>query len=412
MRLIHTSDWHLGHSLHRHSRHAEHEAFLQWLLQALRDQAADALLIAGDIFDTVNPSAQAQQQWYRFLAQARRSCPDLDIIVIGGNRDSAARLAPPPPLLAELAVQALGGVRRVDGAPDPKAMVVSITDAQGHPAGQVAAVPFLRLADVPKVDSEEDPAVAGVRELYRQTLEYIREHKQPQEAIIAMGHCYMSGTAISELSERKVFGGNQHALPVDLFGPDVAYVALGHLHLAQRVGADHVRYCGSPIPLSLPERTYPHQVLVVDFEGAALSAITPIRVPRTVDLLRVPASGSEDLTTVLAKLAALPVALPDDTHREAWPFLEVHVRLPEPQPALAAEIGEVLADRRVRLARLATHYTGTGDTLGTDVAPDLSALRPEEVFLRCWNSTFQSDPEPALIECFHELLDQVRQEAR
>src|SRR5690606_38813120 len=102
------------------------------------------------------------------------------------------------------------------------------------------------------------------------------------------GHCYMTGTRLSELSERRILGGNQHALPVDLFPDDVAYVALGHLHLAQRVGADHVRYAGSPIPLSFGERHYPHQVLLVDLRGERVAGIEPLRVPRSVDLLRVP----------------------------------------------------------------------------------------------------------------------------
>ncbi|NPC81309.1 exonuclease subunit SbcD, partial [Pyxidicoccus fallax] len=100
MRLLHTSDWHLGHTLYDVSREAEHAAFLDWLLETLEAESVDALLVAGDIFDTANPSAEAQAAWYHFVARARRRLPRLDVVVIGGNHDSAARLDAPDPLFA------------------------------------------------------------------------------------------------------------------------------------------------------------------------------------------------------------------------------------------------------------------------------------------------------------------------
>jgi len=410
VRLIHTSDWHLGHSLHRHSRHREHEAFLDWLLDELETRAADALLIAGDIFDTVNPSAQAQRQWYRFLARARRRCPALDIVVIGGNHDSAARLDAPTPLLAELDVHVVGGVRRADGDLEPTAMLARLTDADGQPAAMVAAVPFLRLADLPRVETEGDPAVEGVRAVYDRVLDAARAQMGPHEALIAMGHCYLTGTTLSELSERKVLGGNQHALPVDLFPADVAYVALGHLHLAQAVGAEHIRYCGSPIPLSLPERTYPHQIVVADFDGGKMITFESVRVPRTVDLLRVPASEAAEIDDVVAQLEALDAIEAGDDDRERWPFLEVHVRLPRPEPTLRARVEQALIGRRIRLARIQPHYTGTGATLGPEgPAQELGDLAPAQVFEQAWAARYDEPPSEQTLQDFHTLLDRVRQ---
>jgi exonuclease SbcD len=110
MRLIHTADWHLGHKLHEVDRREEHEAFLDWLVETIREREADALLMSGDVFDTANPSAEAQELWYRFLARCRRRNPDVDIVVIGGNHDSAGRLDAPNPLLRELGVQIVGGL--------------------------------------------------------------------------------------------------------------------------------------------------------------------------------------------------------------------------------------------------------------------------------------------------------------
>ena len=110
MRLLHTADWHLGHSLHRFRRHAEHARFLDWLLDQLEEHAVDALLVAGDVFDTANPPSQALRAWYGFLARARARMPALDIVVIGGNHDSAARLDAPRPLLEGTSFQ-LNGLR-------------------------------------------------------------------------------------------------------------------------------------------------------------------------------------------------------------------------------------------------------------------------------------------------------------
>jgi exonuclease SbcD len=110
MKILHTSDWHLGHSLHDHSREAEHQAFLAWLLDTLEVESVDALLICGDVFDNANPAAQSQALWYRFLAEAQHRLPGLDIVVIGGNHDSAARLDAPDPLLRALRVRVVGGL--------------------------------------------------------------------------------------------------------------------------------------------------------------------------------------------------------------------------------------------------------------------------------------------------------------
>jgi exonuclease SbcD len=92
LRLLHTSDWHLGHALHGVDRTYEHERLLAWLVEAVERESVDAVLVAGDVFDAANPPTEAQALWYRFLAEAWRRVPHLQIVAIGGNHDSAARL--------------------------------------------------------------------------------------------------------------------------------------------------------------------------------------------------------------------------------------------------------------------------------------------------------------------------------
>lgn len=414
MRILHTSDWHLGHGLHGRSRDEEHRRFLDWLLDRLDEHMVDALIIPGDVFDTANPPTSALQAWYEFLGTARRRNANLDIVIAGGNHDSAARLDAPRAILRPLAVHVVGGLPRLaDGAVDHERLVVPLSNAEGDVEAWVAAMPFLRPADLPRVDvgEEGDPLVEGVRRVYAEAFAAARARMQPGQSLIATGHCFMRGGKISEDSERKVLGGNQHALPLEVFADDVAYVALGHLHLAQSVGgADHVRYCGAPLPLSMSERDYPHQVLIADIFEGKVDAIEALRAPRAIEMMRVPAAGYEVLASVLERIAALPGLSERDA---AWarPFLEVAVRLTGPEPGLRPRVEAALAGKAPRLARLLVERAGDAKALA-DAIPDaeLTTLGAEEVFRRRWARIHPGEPPSALVAAFHELLEAVEQE--
>ena len=112
LKLIHTADWHLGQTFFGYDREAEHEAFLGFLTNLLVERETDVLLIAGDVFDVTNPSAGAQRRFYRFLREANRLNPGLQIVIIAGNHDSAIRLEAPNPLLEELNTSIVGIVGR------------------------------------------------------------------------------------------------------------------------------------------------------------------------------------------------------------------------------------------------------------------------------------------------------------
>ncbi len=413
-KLCHTSDWHLGHTLHGHSREREHEAFLAFLLDVLESQEVDALILAGDVFDTANPPASAQAMLYRFLADLRRRLPRLDALIVAGNHDSAARLSAAEPLLRAIDVRLVGAVPRLaDGgrAPvDAEAMCVPLHDRGGEVAAWVAAVPFLRPSDLPVIDAGDgvDPLVEGVRRVYADVLDAARARRRSGQALLATGHCHMVDTTPSERSERKILGGLSHALPVDVFGDDVDYVALGHLHLPQPVGEqEHVRYSGSPIPLSMPEESYPHQLRLVRFEGGALAGQSAVRIPRVVDVLRVPRDAPGELDAVLAQLERLEVEA--DLPRDRRPFLEVRVRLAEPVPDLRQRIEDAIGDRPVRLVKISTEYAGGAQALA-DAEPrrQLSDLTVEEVFRRVYARRYEGEPSDELLCAFHEVAARAR----
>ncbi|MGZ8955908.1 MAG: exonuclease subunit SbcD, partial [Methylovulum sp.] len=332
LRIFHTADWHLGHHLHGISRQLEHQQFLDWLLDELQTKQADALIVAGDIFDSANPSSAAQSQLYDFLVKARTRLPNLNIILIGGNHDSASRLDAPSPILNALGVTVVGGLSRGElGNIDWERLLVPLTNAAGEVKAWCGAMPFLRNADLPGSEQDTDPLISGMKTLYAELFAQLQQKASNAESLILTGHCYMVNGAVSELSERKILGGNQHALPVDLFPDDIAYVALGHLHLAQKVGAnEHIRYSGSPIPLSFDETDYLHQVVQVDVRAGQPVETVAVKIPRSVQLLRIP--NGKDFAVLSEVIGHLENLILDDLPIEQRPLLELRIRLEKPEP--------------------------------------------------------------------------------
>ncbi len=423
MRILHTSDWHLGQTLHQYERGYEHARFLDWLLGTLESEKVDALLIAGDIFDNTNPSAASQQQLYRFLQQARVRVPHLAIVMTAGNHDSPGRIEAPGPLLSLFDASAIGAVgsfgrlaEQLDLAAQLDRLIVPLKDATGQVAAWCIALPFLRPADLPRVekvaaDDDGDAYLAGMAELHRRAWQLASEKRAPGQAVIAMGHCHLRGGQVSEESERKLVVGGSEILPAALFDPGIAYVALGHLHLAQRVGGDETRrYCGSPLPLSFSEVDYPHQVLLVELEGEAVASVRELRVPRAVELLRIPARPTP-LEQVLVELAALD--LPARTEAEQ-PYLQVRVLLERPEPGLRAQVEQAIADKPVRLVRIETQHarSGKAEAAPTVTVEELAALAPADFFGRLYRHRFGSEPEAELMQAFGELLQQAQEEAK
>lgn len=410
IKIVHTADWHLGQSLHGFSREYEHREFLVWLADQLQTEKADALIIAGDIYDSANPPAYAQSLFYDFLAQLHQRLPQVDVVVIGGNHDSASRLDAPQDLLAAMRVHVIGGMPRdAQGQYDMNRLLVPLHNNKGEMAAMCVAMPFLRQADLPYDNRADDPLIEGVRTLYEQAIGHARDAMQPGMRLVVTGHCYMTGNRISELSERKVLGGNQHALPADIFPVDADYVALGHMHLAQAVGSgERIRYCGSPIPLSMAEREYPHQIGVVDIdsEGTRYRAIS---VPRKVGMLCVPEKPAT-LEKVISQLKILPKS--DELDSKTWPLLEVRVLLDEPRPDLRQKISKALTGRKVRLAKITTSYPAKADTANnTQKDQALDELTPEQVFQECYFQRYGNSPADELSKAFHDLVDQVSQES-
>lgn len=413
MRVLHTSDWHLGHTLRGEvTRDHEHQAFLSWLVATCARERPDALLITGDIFDSATPPASAERMWFELLAAARRACPAMDIVAIAGNHDSPARLGAASPVLRELGVHVIGGLpRTAAGAIDLDRVLIPIANGRGL----VAAVPFLRPVDIdrPALDARhasDDPVAA----VYTEVVEGMRSRRTEGQALIAMGHLYVAGADAAYLSERRVSIGGVESAPMRLFPDDLAYVALGHIHRPQRVMRETIQYAGAPISLSLDEAHYKHQVVALDFAGGRVVEIRALPIPQVIDIVRIPARGAAPLGDVLAALDTLPLRArasdgewAEDTAR---PYLEVVVALDKPEPKLRALVETALADKRARLVYLHVEHTGDGRALadGVHVARRLAELDPREVFGRLWARDHVEPPSPEVLEGFDRLLADVQ----
>ncbi|WP_426204181.1 exonuclease SbcCD subunit D C-terminal domain-containing protein [Pseudomonas sp. TWP3-1] len=410
MRLFHTSDWHLGQNLHGQERDFEHACFLEWLLGQLKLAQPDVLLIAGDIFDTVNPPVKAQEALYNFIVSAHEQQPLLTIVMIAGNHDSGSRIELPAPLMRRLRTHALGRVLWLDdGQLDAERLLLPLPNAQGEIAAWCLALPFLRPAEVTGAHLG-DNYLRGIGQVHEWLIEAANAKRKPGQALIAISHAHMAGGSVSEDSERSLIIGNAEALPASLFGPSISYVALGHLHKPQKVnGEERIRYSGSPIPLSFSEIGYQHQILEVLLDGETLISVEPKLIPRAVNLQRI---GPMPLAEILLQLADLPnIDLLAETQRQPW--LEVRVTLDEPQPDLRHQIEGALQGKAVRLVRIAAEYAGSG---GPDGAEDGSALieldqlSPQELFSRAWLDNYGSEVDEQTLKDFAELLQDVQME--
>jgi len=276
-RVIHSADWHLGKLLVDLSREEEHERFLSFLLKLIQDEEVDALVIAGDIFDSSNPPQSALARYYNFLSELYRTTT-CSVVVIAGNHDSPAQLEAPREVLNTLRVRVLGAM------PDNGADVLVTLPEEGEPQLIVAAVPFLRDRDVRTGQSGQTAAeiqkdlVAGIRKRYEDAAQAAQDLNL-KVPVLATGHLTVAGSFTSE-SEREIHVGGLGAVGADLFPDSFSYVALGHLHRPQAAGGrEMVRYSGSPIPLSFSEAGDAKEMRRLDFANGELIQSLPVSIP-------------------------------------------------------------------------------------------------------------------------------------
>ncbi|ALF58932.1 exonuclease SbcCD subunit D C-terminal domain-containing protein [Psychrobacter urativorans] len=276
--ILHTSDWHLGRRLYGRMRYDEFVTFLNWLADTIATQQVDVLIVAGDIFDTMTPSNRAQALYYEFLGTVSKSCCQ-HVVIVAGNHDSPTFLDAPSQILKFLNVHVIG-----TACEDVRDEVLILHDSSDLPYCIIAAVPYLRDRDVrssgagESMDSKDANVISGIRAHYDAVAAIAKNHQQVLAKtharhipIIATGHLFAAGgSTTTDDGVRDLYVGNLGKISAEMFSPYFDYVALGHLHVPQRVGGrEHIRYSGSPIAMGFGEARQQKQVLLVQFGAAA-----------------------------------------------------------------------------------------------------------------------------------------------
>ncbi|OTA21384.1 ATP-dependent dsDNA exonuclease [Xenorhabdus beddingii] len=282
MRIIHTSDWHLGQYFFTKNRAAEHKHFLQWLIEQIIQYQVDALIIAGDIFDTGSPPSYARELYNKFIVALQPT--GCQLVILGGNHDSVATLNESKALLSCLNTTVISNAE----TDETEKQIKKLNNKDGNPGAILCAIPYLRPRDImtsqagqsgiQKQQALQNAISEHYHKLYHQACALREQLSQPLP-IIATGHLTTVGASTTD-SVRDIYIGTLDAFPAQEF-PPADYIALGHIHRPQVIGkSEHIRYSGSPIPLSFDEVGQDKSVCLVDFKADKLDNITLLPIPQ------------------------------------------------------------------------------------------------------------------------------------
>ena len=403
MRILHTSDWHLGQHFMGQSRQAEHRALIDWLLAQVNAHAVDAVLIAGDIFDTGAPPSYARELYNQLIARLHQA--GVALLVLGGNHDSVSVLDESRDLLRHLGTQVIAAT----GTPAQHAVTLPLRGSD-KPGCIVCALPFIRARDVQQSQagqSAQDKQLAlqtAIQNTYQQVydaalarqqaLQQSLGHKLP---IIATGHLTTVGASSNE-SVREIYVGSLEAFPTNAF-PPADYIALGHIHQPQKVGGlDHIRYSGSPIALGFDEAHQTKQVLLVDVNEDGLQAITPLPVPVFQTLVAVRGSLTE-LAETLKTIAA-------DADQERASWLDITIVEDDYLADLPARVQALTEGLPVQVLRIKRQRGNAAAQLHNEAMESLDELTPQDVFAR---RLAQESVEPPLQQALTDRYQAVVQ---
>lgn len=397
MKILHTSDWHIGQQFHSYDRSEEHLFFFDQLLNTIGNNGIDILVIAGDIFDVSNPSAAAQSLYYNFLLRLHTLYPSLKVVMIAGNHDSASRLEAPKEILDALGISIVGKVhRKEDGTVDYSKHIVTLNHKEM--CVHFVCVPYLRQGDYPKgFGSYEN----GVKAFYRQALDYAKSKGQEDDCYFGIGHLYAANVTLDkEPSELLSIGGTDCINLTDVEG--FSYLALGHIHRAQKIGGNAmIQYSGSPLPMSFTEEKYQHGMVEIDITKEHLLAHSIELIPKR-RLLSVPSKYAL-LPEVLEALEELP----NGSVNSDSPYVEVRVLLNQIEPNLRQQVEDVLTKKSVLLATIRTEYAQRTDQLYDEVLPELNELEPKQIFEKYYQSVVNEDTDTPQYKKYLSMIDSV-----
>ncbi|MFA5180704.1 MAG: exonuclease SbcCD subunit D C-terminal domain-containing protein [Syntrophales bacterium] len=398
MKILHTSDWHLGRALHGRKRYEEGEAFLNWLAGLIEEEDIDVLLVAGDVFDNSTPSNRAQELYYRFLCRMTAAA-HRQVVIIAGNHDSPSFLNAPRELLKFLNVHVVG-----DASGPPAGEVIVLSGADREPQLIVCAIPYLRDRDIRTTEAGESVAdkgrkiIEGIRTHYRRVCEAAEEQRALMKnpvPIVAMGHLFTAGgQTMDGDGVRELYIGALAQVGADIFPGSIDYLALGHLHVPQKVaGSEFIRYSGSPLPIGFGEADQGKMVVLIEFADGK-PRITNIPTPCFQELLIL----TGDWPAISGRIDELK-----SLRSRAW--LEIIYEGDEVAGSLRGQLDEAVAGTGIEVLRIRNNRILERALKGMDEGETLDDLDPAEVFKRCLAAhEVPEDQHPSLLEAYREVV--------
>ena len=396
LKILHTSDFHIGKQLLKVDFFEDMELFFDWLIKVIKEEKIDVLLMSGDLFDQANPSQQAMRQYYMFL---KRMIPlNCKVIITGGNHDSAQVLNAPKELLEILDVTIVGGA--------PESIdELFFTVEKNNQKVVIAAVPYLRDRDIRQALAGEtyDDKIAQIRAGLATYFQQVSHHHKQHFSgtpLVVMAHLFAQGAETTE-SEREIQIGNQAGIDVNIFGANTSYVALGHIHKPQAVGRENVQYSGSPIPLSFSEKEDAKRVIVLTVENDLFN-VQSINIPAFRKLITLKGTLNEALDKLSKHLST--TVLPD--------LIELQIIEEQESIAKIKELDELLSTAEYEGLQIVKgkiefkhKVQGTGALLNT--GEDISQFQPIDLFKKRLeqDSSLEKQDIDELLNAFREILE-------
>ena len=394
MKILHTADWHLGVSLGAEKRFEEFDRLLSHFCSLIREEGIEAVIIAGDVFDSHMPSNRAAEQYYRFLIHAGLAGAR-EIIVTGGNHDSAAYLEATKEVLKYISVHVFASA-----SADCKDMVLELKDKNGKLAALVGAVPYLHERDLVLVEGGQNIAEREAA-LRSAVLDYYHRMAETLNSIdtsvphIVTGHLF----ATDDKKKNDSWTGTLMSISADEFPASIDYLALGHLHDSHTLKTANqtcIRYPGAPVNVSFRELGAAKSLTVIDTDD--IRNIREIALPSFQDMRIIRGSTAE--------ISAELIALKAEDH-SIWCSVE---NTGEYEPGLSENLNEIVKDSKVRILSCTSCATNPAVLQRLPEERHLADLAPVEVFKLMLNeSKITGDTAEQLLAAFNEIETAARE---